>query len=479
MIEERHNFIDNRWVETADGRRVPVVDPATDRTLAMVPVSGPGDVLRAVDAASRAFDGWSSATATERSAVLDAMVRLVGTNRDRLSETISAESGKPRREADAEITYATGFLQWAAEEARRVYGETVPSARPDQRILVVRQPVGVTAAITPWNFPMAMLTRKLGPALAVGCTQVVKPATQTPLTAMVLCELALEAGVPPGVLNLVVAPGSVFADVVMDDPRVRKVSFTGSTEVGQELVRRSAAHLTRLSLELGGHAPFLVLGDADLEVAVRGAVNAKFRNAGQSCIAANRFYVARDLYDEFCGRFADAVADLRLGAWTDGADVGPLIDDAGADKVLAHVDDAVGRGAKLLCGGQRATLGEGYANRFVEPTVLADVTDDMLIFTEETFGPVAGLSPFDDDDEAVHRANGSPFGLAAYVFGRDIGRLRRVVEQLQCGVVGLNDGLPSAAQAPFGGVKMSGYGREGGHFVTGEYLDTKYVSVVA
>jgi len=398
-------------------------------------------------------------------------------NEERIAETIAAESGKPLAEGRGEVRYGAGFLEWAAEEARRVYGETIPASRPDQRILVLRQPVGVTAAITPWNFPLAMLTRKLGPALAVGCTQVIKPANETPLTAILLCELAIEAGVPDGVLNLVTGAGPVVGPALLADPRVRKLSFTGSTEVGQELVRLSATNLTRLSLELGGHAPVVILDDADLGVAVEQAVRAKFRNNGQSCIAANRFYVARPIYHEFAEAFTNAVEKLSVGSWDMDADVGPLIDDRAVVKVQRHVDTAVEAGASLLCGGSPTDLGPGKSGRFFQPTVLSDVTDDMVISTEETFGPVAGLSPFDDDDEAVRRANDSPYGLAAYVFGRDLSRVLRTVERLDYGVIGVNDGVPSTAQAPFGGMKMSGMGREGGHFVMEQYLETKYVSL--
>jgi succinate-semialdehyde dehydrogenase/glutarate-semialdehyde dehydrogenase len=358
-----------------------------------------------------------------------------------------------------------------------VYGELVPSWNADKRIMVQRQPVGITAAITPWNFPMAMITRKTGPALAVGCTQIVKPATQTPLTAIKLGQLGLEAGVPPGVLNVVTGPGPVVADALFADPRVRKVSFTGSTEVGQELIRLSATNVTRLSLELGGHAPVIVLDDADLPAAVAGVLRAKFRNNGQSCIAANRIYVSAKIHDEFIAAYARATVALELGPSAATVDIGPLIDDAAVRKVQEHVDDAVSRGAQLVCGGRVRDMGAGYTGRFYEPTLLTGVTDDMRIFREETFGPVAAIAVVQSDDEAVSRANDSPFGLAAYVFGRDLGRVHRIIEQLEYGVIGVNDGAPSTGQAPFGGMKMSGYGREGGRYVMHEYLETKYVSL--
>jgi succinate-semialdehyde dehydrogenase/glutarate-semialdehyde dehydrogenase len=335
--------------------------------------------------------------------------------------------------------------------------------------------VGVTAAIAPWNFPFAMISRKLGPALATGCTQVIKPAGQTPLTALYLAGLLAEAGVPAGVANVVTTGGPLFGRAVLADPRVRKVSFTGSTEVGQWLITRSAANVTRLSLELGGQAPLIVLDDADLDGAVAGALRAKFRNTGQSCIAANRLYVADAVYEEFCTRFAAAAGQLSLGPGSDDPDIGPLIDDAAVAKVTQHLDDAVAKGGKVLCGGKLRDFA-ALTGRFFEPTVVRDATDDMLVFTEETFGPLAAISPFATDAEAVERANSLPFGLAAYVFGRDATRLLTVTESLRAGVIGVNDGVPSTAQAPFGGVRLSGLGREGGKYVMDEYLDTKYVS---
>jgi succinate-semialdehyde dehydrogenase/glutarate-semialdehyde dehydrogenase len=335
----------------------------------------------------------------------------------------------------------------------------------------------VTAAITPWNFPLAMITRKTGPALAAGCTQIIKPATQTPLTAIELGRLALEAGIPPGVLNVITGPGPTVASELFADSRVRKVSFTGSTEVGQQLIRLSAENVTRLSLELGGHAPVIVLDDADLPVAVAGVLRAKFRNNGQSCIAANRIYVSAGIHDEFVSAYADAVRALILGPTSEAVDVGPLIDDDAVKKVQEHVDDAVAQGATLICGGRTRDLGAGYSGRFYEPTLVTGASDDMRIFTEETFGPVAAVTSVASDDEAVGRANSSPFGLAAYVFGRDLGRVLRLVERLEYGVIGVNDGAPSTGQAPFGGMKMSGYGREGGKYAMADYLETKYVSL--
>lgn len=473
------NLIGGDWVDAQSGETIPVTDPGTDAVLADVPRGAETDFEAAIEAAAVALETWRDRPAKERFGVLRRLCTLVEADADNLARTISSESGKPLTEAMAEVAYGAGFLEWAAEEAKRVYGETVPASRPEQRILVLRRAVGVTAAITPWNFPLAMLTRKLGPALAVGCTQIVKPASQTPLTALALGRLACEAGVPPGVLNVVTGPGAPFARSIFSDPRVRKVSFTGSTEVGQELVRQSSSTLARLSLELGGHAPVIVLEDAELPVAVAQTLRAKFRNSGQSCIAANRIYVARPLYEDFAAEFSAAARSMRVDHWTKNPDIGPLIDDEGVAKALKHVEDAVDRGAKVLVGGSVRDLGLGYTGRFVEPTVLHGVPDESLMSCEETFGPVAGIAPYDDQAEAISRANRSPYGLAAYVFGRDFGRLRRVVEGLEHGVIGVNDGVPSTAQAPFGGVKLSGFGREGGHYVMGEYLDTKYVSLVS
>lgn len=471
------NLIAGKWLDADDGATRLVTDPATDAVLGTIPASGTADVTAAVDAAAEAFPEWAARPGPDRGRLLRGLFDAVVANEEQLATMIASESGKPLAEGRAEVRYGAGFLEWAAEEARRVYGETVPSSRTDQRILVLRQPIGVTAAITPWNFPLAMLTRKLGPALAVGCTQVIKPANETPLTAVLLCRLAEEVGIPAGVVNLVMGAGSVVGPALLGDPRVRKLSFTGSTEVGQDLVRMSAQHLTRLSLELGGHAPVIVLDDADVDVAVEQALRAKFRNNGQSCIAANRFYVARPIFEQFSTAFAEAVSKLAIGPWQREPDVGPLIDDSAVAKVSSHVEDAVKGGATLLCGGGLADVGDGAAARFFQPTVLANVSDSMLLSTEETFGPVAGLTPFDTDEEAIRRANDSPYGLAAYVFGRDYARVLRVVEALDYGVVGVNDGVPSTAQAPFGGMKMSGVGREGGHYVMEQYLETKYVSL--
>lgn len=470
------NLIAGEWVPSRDRSTIAVHDPATDAVLAEVPAMSAGEVRQAVDAAYAAFPDWSQRAAPQRRRVLRQAVALIEDHAEDLARLVTAENGKPLSEARAEISYGLGFLDFAADEACRIYGETIPASVPGKRIFVGKRPVGVTAAITPWNFPFAMLTRKLGPALATGCTQVVKPASETPLTALALADLMVQAGVPAGVLNVVTTrDGATFGETVLADERVRKVSFTGSTGVGQWLVQRAAANMTRLSLELGGHAPLIVLDDADIDQAVAGAMRAKFRNTGQSCIAANRLYVARDIYAAFCDRFAAAAEALSVGVGESDADIGPLIHDRAVEKVSAHVEDALNKGGRLLCGGKMRHFA-GLTNRFFEPTVIADATDDMLAFNEETFGPVAVVAPFDTDAEAIGRANSLPFGLAAYVFGSNGARLLRVVEQLDAGVVGVNDGVPSTAQAPFGGLKLSGLGREGGKYVMDEYLDTKYIS---
>jgi succinate-semialdehyde dehydrogenase/glutarate-semialdehyde dehydrogenase len=399
-------------------------------------------------------------------------------DRERLALLLTSEQGKPLAEARGEIAYAASFLEWAAGEAVRVRGETLPASTADRRILVLRRPVGVTAAITPWNFPAAMVTRKIAPALAAGCTSVLKPAEQTPLSALAVAELALEAGLPQGVLNVVPARDPVpVVEALFADPRVRKVSFTGSTEVGRILMGLAARNVTRLSLELGGHAPFLVFADADLGAAVEGAMAAKFRNMGQTCICANRILVEAPVAGEFAARLAEAAAALRVGPGTEeGVRQGPLVDDAAVAKVEAHVADAVARGARVLCGGRRVRPREGLADRFYAPTVLEGATPEMLVSREETFGPVAPVAPFRDEAEAVALANASRYGLAAYFFTRDASRLLRLAEALEYGVIGANDASPSTAQAPFGGTKESGFGREGGREGVEEYLESKYVS---
>jgi succinate-semialdehyde dehydrogenase / glutarate-semialdehyde dehydrogenase len=474
---ERLDLIDGHWVTAHSGDRLVVRDPATDEEVATVPWGGREEAHAAIDAAARALPAWRSTTADERAAVLHRMAAAMHARCDALAELMTREQGKPLAEARGEVAYAASFIEWAAEEGKRLHGEVVPAPSAQKRILVLRRPVGVTAAITPWNFPAAMIARKLGPALAVGCTMVVKPARQTPLTALALAELAVEAGVPPGVLNVITGDSAPIADALLCDPRVRKLSFTGSTEVGKQLVAKSAQHVTRLSLELGGHAPFLVFPDADLDAAVAGVLASKLRNAGQTCICPNRFFVHAAVYEAFATKLQAALERTRLGhGLHDGVTQGPLIDDAAVEKVREHVADALDHGARLRCGGQAVRPAPGLTARFFQPTIVDDVNASMRISHEETFGPVMGLQRFETDDEALALANDSPYGLAAYAYTRDPRRVWRMAEELEYGIIGVNDGAPSTARAPFGGMKESGYGREGGRWVMNEYTELKYVS---
>lgn len=474
---ERLDLIDGRWVTARSGDRLVVRDPATDEEVATVPWGGREEALAAIEAAARALPAWRSTTADERAAILHRLAVAMHDRREALAELMTREQGKPLAEARGEVSYAASFIEWAAEEGKRLHGEVVPAAAADKRILVLRRPVGVTAAITPWNFPAAMIARKLGPALAVGCTMVVKPARQTPLTALALAELAHEAGVPPGVLNVITGDSAAIGDALLGDPRVRKLSFTGSTEVGKQLIAKSAQHVTRLSLELGGHAPFLVFDDADLDAAVAGVLTSKLRNAGQTCICPNRFFVHAAVYEAFATRLQAALGRTRLGhGLHDGVTQGPLIDDAAVDKVREHVADALEHGARLRHGGEAVRPAPELTARFFQPTILDDVDGSMLIGHEETFGPVVGLQRFTTEDEALALANDSRYGLAAYAYTRDPRRVWRMAEELEYGIIGVNDGAPSTARAPFGGMKESGYGREGGRWVMSEYTELKYVS---
>ena len=470
-------FIGGAFVPARGGRRFTVRNPATDEAVATVADGGLDDARAAVAAAAAAFPAWKSMSAAERARPLRRLAELMARDADRLANLCTQECGKPLAESRTEVAYAASFLEWFAEEGRRVYGETIPATDPAKRLLVLRRPCGVAAAITPWNFPVAMVTRKMGPALAAGCTQVVKPAEQTPLSALALAALAQEAGIPAGVLNVVTGlDAAAISDAFFDNLHVRHVSFTGSTEVGRLLLAKSAANVVRTSLELGGHAPFVVFDDADLDAAVAGAVASKFRNAGQTCICANRFLVQRGVHDEFVGRLARAVSALTVGdGRAAGTQVGPLIDDAGLRKAEAHVADAVAAGAAVRTGGGRVRV-EGRADRFMAPTVLSGVTPAMRCFREETFGPVAPVCAFGTEADALRMANDTPYGLAGYLWTRDGARIVRMAEELQFGVVGVNDALPAVAQAPFGGVKHSGLGREGGHHGIEEYLDLRYVS---
>jgi succinate-semialdehyde dehydrogenase/glutarate-semialdehyde dehydrogenase len=472
-------LIGGRWVAAASEERFDVTNPATGEIVGTMPDGAEGDVRAAIDAAADALDGWKSLPAVERARILRRSADVIRERKDEIAAVMTAEQGKPLAEAAGEVDYAASFLEWFGGEAERVYGQVVPPLNPANRVLVLRQPVGVVAAITPWNFPAAMMTRKLGPAMAAGCTSVVKPASATPLTAALVLRAIEDAGAPAGVVNLVTSRSSgMVAETIFSDRRVRKISFTGSTEVGKDLIRLSAGQVKRLSLELGGHAPYLIFDDADLDEAVDGLIASKFRNAGQTCVCANRTYVQSAVYDEFVARIADRVTRMVVGPG-DAPDVtiGPLIDDRGVDKAEEHVQDAVAKGARLVTGGGRLTDGEYARGSFFAPTVLEGVTPEMLICTEETFGPVAGISRFETEEEAIRLANDSVYGLCAYFHTRDYARLLRVAEKLDYGIVGANAGIISAANAPFGGVKESGYGREGGSVGIDEYLDVKYVLV--
>lgn len=470
------NLINGQWIEASQGDTFDVSNPATDELITRVPSVGASEIRAAIDAAWAARTAWAAMSANSRGALISSLAELMRRDTDRLAALMTLEQGKPIAESRGEIAYAISFLDWAAEEGKRIYGDIIPASVPDKRILVLRQPVGVTAIITPWNFPSAMITRKLGPALAAGCTVVIKPAEATPLSALAIGELACEAGFPPGVINIITGNPSEIGDVLFEDDRVRKLSFTGSTDVGRLLMTKASKNLLRLSLELGGHAPFIVFDDADLDRTVSAALACKFRNAGQTCICANRFYVQSGIYEEFNARFADAIKQLTLGDGSKpGVDVGPLINDAAMEKVESQIDNARSLGAKVLIGGKRRSI-DGKADRFFEPTLIEGMTPKMLISHEETFGPVAPVARFTDEDEVIELANASEFGLAAYFFTRDASRLMRVAEALEYGIIGANDGGPSTAQAPFGGVKHSGFGREGGRYVMDEYTEIKYIS---
>lgn len=470
------NLIGGQWVGADSGATFAVTNPATDEVIARVPDAGAPETRRAIDAAYEAFQQWRETPAWERSAKLRTLFDLMKRDTDRLAALMTAEQGKPLAEAKGEIAYAASFVEWAAEEAKRLYGETIPATQATKRILVLRQPVGVCAIITPWNFPAAMITRKIGPALAAGCTVVIKPAEETPLSALAIGELAIEAGIPPGAVNIVCGDAKTIGGELLSNKEVRKLSFTGSTEVGRLLMRQAADNLLRLSMELGGHAPFLVFEDADVDKAVAAAMASKFRNGGQTCVCPNRFYVHEKVHGEFVAKLGKAVVALTVGEGTrEGVQVGPMINDDAMEKIERHVEDARAKGGTVAAGGKRVKI-DGLADRFYAPTLVDGLTDSMLCAREETFGPVAPVRSFRHDDEAVEWANDSDFGLASYFFTRDASRLVRVAERLEFGIVGANDGAPSTAQAPFGGVKHSGFGREGGKYVMDEYTAVKYVS---
>ena len=465
-------FIDDRWSGAADGATLAVRNPASGALIGNIANAGASETQAAIRAAEQAFPGWKARTAEERARILRRWFELMLQHQEDLALLMTSEQGKPLAEARGEIAYAASFIEWFAEEARRVYGEVIPSPWPDKQIIVTREPVGVCAAITPWNFPAAMITRKVAPALAAGCTIIVKPATQTPLSALAMAELAQRAGLPAGVLNVVTGNARVIGAELTASPVVRKLSFTGSTETGRLLAAQCAPTLKKMSLELGGNAPFIVFDDADLDAAVEGALASKFRNTGQTCVCSNRLLVQDGVYEAFAGKLATAIAELRVGNGIEpGVQQGPLIDSAALSKVEELVADAVDQGARVLSGGQRHALG----GTFYEPTLLADVTPAMRLAREEIFGPVAPLFRFGTEAEAIALANDTEFGLAAYFYSRDVGRVWRVSRALDYGMVGINSGVISTAVAPFGGVKQSGMGREGSRHGIDEYLETKYL----
>ncbi|HDR9046172.1 TPA: NAD-dependent succinate-semialdehyde dehydrogenase [Burkholderia vietnamiensis] len=470
------NLVDGSWRAALDGRCFDVTNPATLDTIAYAPDSGAADARAATDAAARALPAWRATPARERAAILRAWHAAIVAHTDDLAKLMSLEQGKPLAEARGEVAYGASYVLWFAEEATRTYGDLIPQQQRGKQLSAVKEPIGVVAAITPWNFPLAMIARKIAPALAAGCTVVAKPAEDTPLTALALGFLAMEAGVPPGVLNLIAASRERGIDAVADwlaDARVRKITFTGSTAVGKLLARESAATLKKLSLELGGNAPFIVFDDAQLDAAVDGLMAAKFRNGGQTCVSPNRVYVQAGVYDAFAAKLAARVAALKVAPATDpAAQIGPMINARAVDKIARHVGDALERGARVLTGGRRLSqLGPNY----YAPTVLADATADMQLSCEETFGPVAALFRFDTEEQAVAAANDTPFGLAAYFYTQDVRRIARVSARLETGIVGINEGALASEAAPFGGVKESGYGREGSKYGLDDYLSIKYL----
>jgi succinate-semialdehyde dehydrogenase/glutarate-semialdehyde dehydrogenase len=467
-------LIDGEWVAADNGAVIEVTNPATSEVLGAVPRMGAAETRRAIAACNQALPEWSAKTAKERAAILRRWYELMLENQDDLAVIMTAEQGKPLTESRGEIGYAASFLEWFAEEGKRVYGDTIPGPARDKRIIVLKQPIGVCAAITPWNFPAAMLTRKIGPALAAGCTMVLKPASQTPFSALALCVLAERAGMPKGVIACVTGAASEIGGELSSNPTVRKLSFTGSTEVGKVLLAQCATTVKKASMELGGNAPFIVFNDADLDAAVKGAIASKYRNAGQTCVCANRLLVQDGGYDEFVEKLSREVSKLKVGnGLENGTIVGPLIDSKAVAKVEEHVSDALAKGAKLVLGGKKHAAGVN----FFEPTILSNTTPDMLIFREETFGPVAPVFRYSTDEEAIAMANDTEFGLASYFYSRDIGRVWRVAEALEYGIVGINEGLISTEVAPFGGMKESGLGREGSKYGVDDYLELKYLCI--
>jgi succinate-semialdehyde dehydrogenase/glutarate-semialdehyde dehydrogenase len=468
------NYIDGRWVSSDSGATLDVRNPATREIVGHVPAMGAAETRRAIDAANRAFPAWRARLAGDRSAILRTLFDLMIEHLEDLAIIMTVEQGKPLAESRGEIRYAASFIEWFAEEGKRVYGDTIPQNAAGRRIVVLKQPIGVFAAITPWNFPAAMITRKAGPGWAVGCTAVIRPASQTPFSALAIAVLAERAGMPPGVCNVVTGPAEAIGGELTSNPLVRKLSFTGSTAVGSKLIQQCAPTVKRMSMELGGNAPFLVFDDADLDAAVEGAMASKFRNTGQTCVCANRILVQDGVYDAFAAKLEAAVSRLRVGNGLDPeVTQGPMISDDAVAKVEEHIDDAVRGGARVLTGGKRHELG----GNFFQPTILTDVPPNAVVAREETFGPLAPLFRFTTEAEAIALANATEFGLAAYFYSRDIGRIFRVAEALESGIIGINEGIISTAVAPFGGMKSSGLGREGSKYGIDEYLEIKYLAL--
>lgn len=467
-------YVNGQWMGESL-KPLDVYNPANGEVVGTVPYGGKEEAEAAIEAADVAFQTWSKTTAYERATYLQNLHRLLIEHQEELAAIMTLEMGKPIQESRGEVLYAASYIEWYAEEGKRVYGETIPTHLANKRLQVWKKPVGVVAAITPWNFPLAMLTRKLAPALAAGCTFIMKPSGESPITAVKLAELCEKAGIPQGVVNLVTGASSAIGDAFMSNQKVRKMTFTGSTAVGKQLIEQSADQVKRLSLELGGHAPLIVLEDADLDLAVKGAIASKFRNAGQTCVCANRLYVQSTVYEAFVEKFSAAVKALKVGnGLTEDSQIGPLINQKAIEKVAKHVDNAIEHGATAVVGGEQLT---SYDGTFYAPTVLRDVQSNMLVMNEETFGPIAPIQSFETIEEVIQLANDTPYGLAAYVFTESVGKGTRLIEQLDYGIVGWNDGAPSAAQAPFGGMKESGIGREGGKEGIEGFLETQYVSI--
>ena len=468
------NYIDGGWVDSDSGDTISVNNPANLKEIGTVPKCGTSETKKAIESANNAWPEWKAKSARQRSEILRKWFDLIIKNKEELAQIMTTEQGKPINESRGEIVYGASFIEWFSEEAKRIYGDTIPDPMTDRRIVVLKQPVGVVASITPWNFPNAMITRKCAPALAVGCPVVIKPASQTPFSALALAALAEEAGFPKGTLNVITGKASEIGEELASNPIVRKLSFTGSTEIGKILLQKCSGTVKKVSMELGGHAPFIVFDDANIDDAVTGAVQSKFRNTGQTCVCANRIFVQEKVHDEFCKKFIDAVSDIKVG---DGLDEenssGPMIDEDSLSKVEEHVEDAIQYGAKVAIGGSRHALGMN----FYQPTILTGVTPEAKITTEETFGPVAPIYKFKDENEVIELANNSPYGLASYFYSRDIGRIWRVAEALEYGMVGVNTGLTSKAEAPFGGVKESGLGREGSKYGVDDFLEIKYINM--